>query len=320
MKKILKCSLMNFKRSFSNMMGMVISVFMIPLIVVASFYMNSHSQDTMNIAVIGDAPGFVSYLESVGISCEIMENEPDKMMMYMRKYSGAVLTENGEAVSAVSYEGEKVQEKLDSMISHSYSAEKNDNSFIKSFYVNLCILLIQAVLNMKLFISDRRNNMRERLHIMSVNRTEYMLSYLIFNWAELFIPYSLSNIICSVLFLGTSAAGCLKIAFICFVVSGLFSAIALLICSAVTDNASAIMTGNLIACFSAILSGMFGEWSNNIMRKVGSFMPQSISYTWAEKVFSSNNVINSSSVLIAVLFVMIFGSALMLYRRYDLKN
>ena len=320
MNKILKCSVMNFIRSFSNKMGMVISFVMIPLIVLVSFYMNSRDQDPMNIAIIGDAPQFTSYLEKNGISYDIMDKEPDKFLMYKRIYSGAVLTENGQAISAISYEGEIVQNDLEKIIEHNYTPEKAEKSFTKSFYVNLCILLIQAVLNMKLFINDRRNNIKDRLQIMGVSRTEYMASYLIFNWASLFIPYSLSNIVCSAIFLKTSFIGCIRILLICFVVSGLFSAIALLICSAVTDNASAIMTGNLIACFSALLSGMFGGWSNRITQTIGNCMPQSISYTWAEKVFSGGSLLNTSSILITILFTVIFLSALILYRRNDQKN
>ena len=320
MKKILKCAAVNYMRSFGNKMGMIISVVMIPLIVLLSFYMNSRDQDPLRIAVIGDAPQLVSYLEEAGVSYDIMDDVPDKLMMYKRVYSGAIMTENGEAVSAVSYEGDEVQKALENVIIGDYAPEKAEKSFARAFYVNLCILLIQAVLNMKLFISDRRNNIKERLQIMGVSLAEYMTSYLIFNWAALFLPYCISNIVCSVLFLGTSAVGCLRIMFICFVVSGLFSAMALLICSAVTDNASAIMTGNLIACFSALLSGVFGGWSSKVMRVIGNCMPQSISYTWADKIFSGNTVLNSSSALIAVLFTVIFGSALILYRRNERKN
>lgn len=320
MNKILKCSVMNFIRSFNNKMGMVISIFMIPLIVLVSFYINSRNQDPMNIAVIGDAPQFISYLEKTGISYDIMNKEPDEFLMYKRIYSGAVFTENGKAISAVSYEGETVQNNLEKIIEHDYTPEKAEKSFTKAFYINLCILLIQAVLNMKLFISDRRNNIKERLQIMGVNRTEYMASYLIFNWAALFLPYSFSNIICSILFLKTSAVECIRILFICFIVSGLFSAIALLICSAVTDNASAIMTGNLIACFSALLSGMFGGWSSRIMQIIGNCMPQSISCTWAEKVFSGGSLLNTSSMLIFIIFAVIFLSALILYKRNDQNN
>lgn len=320
MKKIFKCAAVNYRRSFSNKMGMIISVIMLPLIVLFSFYMNSSDQAPMRIAVIGNAPQLVSYLENKGISYDIMDDIPDKLTMYKRVYSGAIMTENGKAVSAVSYEGDEVQKAMDSVIQRDYVPEKSKNSFSEAFYMNLCILLIQAVLNMKLFISDRQNNIKERLQIMGVSLTEYMSSYLVFNWASMFLPYCISNIVCSLLFLNTSIAGCFKIMFICFVVTGLFSALALLICSAVRDNSSAIMTGNLIACFSAILSGVFGSWSSKMMRVIGKCMPQSISYTWADKVFSGNTVLNSSSALMAVLFTAIFCLALIMYRRNERIN
>jgi len=49
-------------------------------------------------------------------------------------------------------------------------------------------------------------------------------------------------------------------------------------------------------------------------------MPQSISYTWADKVFSGNTVLNSSSALMAVLFTAIFCLALIMYRRNERIN
>ncbi|WP_242631615.1 ABC transporter permease [Sedimentibacter sp. zth1] len=232
----------------------------------------------------------------------------------MRCYIGTVIIKS-DTSSVISYNGANTEQMLEMILKREYVNQEADKSFPKAFYLNLCILLIQAVLNMKLFVSDRQNDIMNRLQIMGLQKSQYLISYLFFNWAALFIPYSISNIICNIIFFGSTMIENIKILFICFIVTGLFASIAQLICSSVKDNASVIMVGNIIACFTTLLSGMFGSWNNRILKAVGNCMPQSISYRWVDKIFHQGSIINSSFLLIITLFIVILCSTLLIYNK-----
>lgn len=316
MVKIMNCVLININRNFSNVISMVIALLIIPLVVVASFYINNLNGKTTKIAIVGDEPGLISYLEENNIPYVAKKEKPNKEDIYLRRYVGTIVTD-GQDETIISYNGKKVEKYLAAIVGRMYEPVESGNGFPKAFYLNLCIILIQAVLNMKMFISDRRNNIINRLYVMGFGRNKYLLSYLIFNWIALFIPYSLSNIICNIVYFGSTFMESMKILLICFVVTGLFASIALLICACVKDNASAIMVGNIIACFTALLSGMFGKWENKALQVISDFMPQKLSYSWVEKIYNGGGIINIYFIAIICLFAIITVATSIIYKQVN---
>ncbi|WP_242631614.1 hypothetical protein [Sedimentibacter sp. zth1] len=73
MKNIIKCFCINVIRNFSNSMSMIISVLIIPIVVLTSFYINNLSGDNVKIAVVGEDSQFIQYLEENHISYDLKE-------------------------------------------------------------------------------------------------------------------------------------------------------------------------------------------------------------------------------------------------------
>ncbi len=320
MSKIWNCVKVYFIRNSSNSLGVILTVLILPCVVLLSFYY-THTAKTANvIAVVDSNYELTEYLSTQHIQFELKEFKPLKDEVFMRKYCGLIY-KDGDKYKAISYSGEKNQERLNSIINYSYEPEKKVNGgYPEAFYLSLCILLIQAVINMKLFVDDRRNSIIGRMSVIGVSTFQYLCSMIIFNWIIMLIPYGLSNVVFNRIFFESDIVMDVKILFICMLTTAFFSIIAMAICVLATDNSSTIMIGNIVACFTAILSGMFGTIKSKGMIIVSDIMPQKLCYLWVKKVFLQDNIINSFFIKICVgcFFVLILSNVI--YRKNNLYN
>ncbi|MGT2749835.1 ABC transporter permease [Streptococcus orisasini] len=317
MRKIFKCFQINIIRNFSDNMGVIFSVIIMPLVVVAAFYATNLPNATEKIAVIGGSETFTHYLDKNQISYDKLKALPEKQDIYMRNYSGVIKKQNGK-VTVISYKGSQYRRELQLITKQKYSfnEEKNNSEkFPNAFYLSMSILLIQAVLNMRLFVNDRINDTSKRLRVIGIKNSQYLSSHLLFNWAALFIPFGLANVICNRLFFGSSMIEDLKVILISFIVTGLFSALAVLICTLVKDNGSAIMVGNIVACFTVLLSGMFGNFHNTILKAISQCMPQKISFNWVNEIFHHGDIVGGNFLLILIMFTVSMLLAVGFYNR-----
>lgn len=314
MKKIISSFKLNIARNYSNKISVVMSIIIIPLVVIVSFY-SIRTDSLGTVAVVGDDESLISYLEENDIDYEIKEKAPIKEELYMRLYVGTIFCDR-QNTTIESYYGSKKAEVLQSLADRCYVGRTDKKEFSDAFFISLCIVLIQAVLNMKMFISDRKNGIMSRLRISNFSSAMYVFSYLLFNWMAIFIPYGISLCIGNAIFLNADILENLKILFISFIVSGLFSSIALFICVCVKDNASTIMMGNIIAVFTTLLSGMFGSIENKVFVAVSRCMPQRISYMWVDKVFHEGNMFNVHLGIIVMLGCCFYILSELLFRKW----
>ena len=306
MRQIFKCFQINITRSLNNSMEIIFSLIIVPVVVIAAFYAVNSPNTIEKIAVIGENKAFIQYLDKNRVSYDQLDTLPDKIDIYMRNYSGAIKNQDGK-VTVISYKGTKYKQELQLISEQNYAYNENESGLDKfphAFYLSMSILLIQAVLNMRLFISDRMNDMSKRLRMIGIKSNQYLSSYILFNWISLFIPFGITNAICNRLFFKSSIIEDLNVIFISFVVTGLFSALAILICTFVNDNGSAIMVGNIIACFTVLFSGMFGDFQNNILKFISQFMPQRISFNWVNSIFNHGNITEGNFLFIIIIFVL----------------
>ncbi|GAW69329.1 ABC transporter permease [Streptococcus mutans] len=319
MRKIFKCFQINITRSFSNNMGVIFSMIIMPLVVIAAFYATNLPNTTEKIVVIGESKAFTQYLDKNQVSYNKLKTLPEKQDIYMRNYSGVIKKQNGK-VTVISYKGSKYKQELQLIAKQKYSSNKGKSSsekFPNAFYLSMSILLVQAVLNMKLFVSDRINDTSKRLRVIGIKNSQYLSSHLLFNWAALFVPFGFVNVICNRLFFGSSITEDLKVVLISFIVTGLFSALAILICTLVNDNGSAIMIGNIVACFTVLLSGMFGNFHNKILEAISQCMPQKISFNWVNGIFHHGDIVGGNFLLILIMFAISMLLAVGFYNRYN---
>ncbi|HEO6694105.1 TPA: ABC transporter permease [Streptococcus agalactiae] len=317
MGKIFKCFQINIIRNFSDNMGVIFSLIIMPLVVFAAFYATNLPNATEKIAVIGESETFIQYLDKNQISYDKLKALPEKQDIYMRNYSGVIKKQNGK-VTVISYKGSQYRRELQLIAKKKYSSnkEKNDSEkFPNAFYLSMSILLVQAVLNMRLFVNDRTNDTSKRLRVIGIKNSQYLSSHLLFNWVALFIPFGLVNVICNRLFFGSSMIEDLKVILISFIVTGLFSALAVLICTLVKDNGSAIMVGNIVACFTVLLSGMFGNFHNKILKAISQSMPQKISFNWVNEIFHRGDIVGENFLLILIMFTVSMLFAVGFYNR-----
>jgi ABC-type MDR transport system permease component len=287
-------------------MEIIFSLIIVPVVVIAAFYAVNSPNTIEKIAVIGENKAFIQYLDKNRVSYDQLDTLPDKIDIYMRNYSGAIKNQDGK-VTVISYKGTKYKQELQLISEQNYAYNENESGLDKfphAFYLSMSILLIQAVLNMRLFISDRMNDMSKRLRMIGIKSNQYLSSYILFNWISLFIPFGITNAICNRLFFKSTIIEDLNVIFISFVVTGLFSALAILICTFVNDNGSAIMVGNIIACFTVLFSGMFGDFQNNILKFISQFMPQRISFNWVNSIFNHGNITEGNFLFIIIIFVL----------------
>ncbi|EGJ44844.1 ABC transporter permease [Streptococcus sanguinis] len=306
MRQIFKCFQINITRSLNNSMEIIFSLIIVPVVVIAAFYAVNSPNTIEKIAVIGENKAFIQYLDKNRVSYDQLDTLPDKIDIYMRNYSGAIKNQDGK-VTVISYKGTKYKQELQLISEQNYAYNENESGLDKfphAFYLSMSILLIQAVLNMRLFISDRMNDMSKRLRMIGIKSNQYLSSYILFNWISLFIPFGITNAICNRLFFKSTIIEDLNVIFISFVVTGLFSALAILICTFVNDNGSAIMVGNIIACFTVLFSGMFGDFQNNILKFISQFMPQRISFNWVNSIFNYGNITEGNFLFIIIIFVL----------------
>jgi len=306
MRQIFKCFQINITRSLNNSMEIIFSLIIVPVVVIAAFYAVNSPNTIEKIAVIGENKAFIQYLDKNRVSYDQLDTLPDKIDIYMRNYSGAIKNQDGK-VTVISYKGTKYKQELQLISEQNYAYNENESGLDKfphAFYLSMSILLIQAVLNMRLFISDRMNDMSKRLRMIGIKSNQYLSSYILFNWISLFIPFGITNAICNRLFFKSTIIEDLNVIFISFVVTGLFSALAILICTFVNDNGSAIMVGNIIACFTVLFSGMFGDFQNNILKFISQFMPQRISFNWVNSIFNHGNITEGNFLFIIIIFVL----------------
>lgn len=318
MRRIWSSFKLNMVRNYSNKLSIVMTMLVIPLVVIASFYVTKIDGNLGTIAVVGENNSLIRYLEDNNIDYEIKNKVPSTQDVYMRSYIGTIKTENN-IETYISYCGEQKSKFIEKIILRDYSIQDKKGNIPEAFFLSLSILLIQAVLNMKMFIEDRRKDIIARLKLEDFNEWNYILSYLIFNWISLLIPYGISVLICSIVFFQVSFIRLITLFIVCIFITGLFSGIALLICCCIKDNASAIMSGNIIAVFSTLLSGMFGKTDNNIFLYISNYMPQKRSYLWLKSMYDGYGMININLFWIIICFIITVLMAAIIYIKSEKK-
>lgn len=320
MLKILSCLKVYFIRNSSNYLGVILTIIILPCVVFLSCYYTKTSKYKDVIAVVDSNNELTEYLNKQNIQYDLKESKPSEDELFMRKYSGLIY-KAGAVYKGISYSGEKDQERLDSIINYSYEPEEILNGgYPEAFYLSLCILLIQAVINMKIFIDDRRNSIIGRMNVIGVSTYQYLFSMILFNWVTMSIPYGIANVVFNRIFFKSNLETDIKVLAICILTTGFFAIIAMGICVLATDNSSTIMIGNIIACFTAILSGMFGTVKSKELTIVSNFMPQRLCYMWAKKSLVQGNIINSFFVLICMVCLLVYVLSNMIYRKNTLYS
>jgi len=316
---ILRCLRNNLIRNFSNNLGIICSMFIVPLVVIASFYVTKLNLSSDTIATLNVNQNFIEYLNDNNISYSQLNDYPTKFEIYTQKFNGVIQYEGNE-YKTFSYKGNAFKKELDSIVDRKYSKVAHNtktSSISLAIFHASSILLIQTVLNMKLFIDDRKNGVLQRLRIVGVKDYQYLSSYFLFNWLSVAFPFTLATVLSNNYFLGSNVKIDLEIITICFIITVLFSMLALLICTIVRDNTSAIMVGNIVACFSILLSGMFGSPRIYLLNRLGDFMPQKIAYSWFKIVVENHTILNHNlAIILSVCILSFFVSKFLFTKLY----
>lgn len=317
--KILRCFQNNVIRNFSNNLGTICSMLILPVVVITSFYVTKLDLSNDTIATVNVNQNLIKYLNENHINYSRLDNYPTKFDIYTRKFTGVIQYEGNE-YKTYSFKGNTYKKELDLIVARKYSKAvyKGKTAPLSvAIFQSSSILLIQTVLNMKLFIDDRKNGVSQRLRIIGVKDYQYLISYFIFNWLSVAIPFCITTLLCYKFILASHTVGYLTVLFVGLLIAMMFSMLALLICTAVRDNASAIMVGNIVACFTALLSGMFGEFKNGILKWVSEFMPQKLAYNWINSVVIRDiHFFDSHLVLILIICISSFILTQKLYSKF----
>ena len=313
MNEIIVCVAMNLKRCRSNIMGTLVTVILLPVFIIG-IAVAGKDNHVGKIAICNGNQHIFEYLDENNIIYQVFDIKELKQ----KKLEGS-----GEYLGYISYDiagnvmdyGTYIKkgEIIEQVVDQTYRVKKEDINFLQNIVpVLVSLIFLESVLNMKLYLKDRHIGMMARLKVLGIKNQAYCFATLLYTWLFMFVPIMISFLIVryglkvdfefsflsTIIFIGVT------------IILGSLCAFSL--CSVISNEASAIMVGNVLAVITSIISGLFGEWDK--LKVIGNIMPQKILLNWMNS-FSYNKPWNISLYVVVAYILILYVFVLQVNNR-----
>ncbi|WP_238861417.1 ABC transporter permease [Clostridium sp. YIM B02569] len=302
MERIIALIINNMKRIKNNKISLIITFLIIPISIGFACFTASKDLVSGKVAIIGSDKEYIDYLVSQKIDYDELNAPPSNSDIIEGKYIGTIYLpiSEGKYVNYRGQDNEKILKKLvDKKSIVSYS--NNDKLGLIYGYVVLFVI-IQAVLNMKLYTQNRELGILKRICSTGTSFSNYIICEVIYNFLMVFIPTIFSIYIFKFIFNVKFNASYVEIILLTALITILAISIALFICTVIQDSDSAIMTGNIVALFTTILSGAFMPINcGGLIQMTSNIMPQKIFLDIVSCVEKNGNLLYYNLLIILLI-------------------
>lgn len=312
MERIVALIINNIRRIKNNKISLIITFLIIPISIGFACFTASKDLVSGKVAIIGSDKEYIDYLVSQKINYDELNAPPSNSDIIEGKYIGAIYLpiSEGKYINYRGQDNERILEKLLSKESIASSSNRNALTLIYG-YVALFVI-IQAVLNMKLYTQNRELGILKRICSTGTSFSNYIICEVIYNFLMIFIPTIFSIYIFKLIFNVKFNASYIEIILLTALITILAISIALFICTVIRDSDSAIMTGNIVALFTTILSGAFMPINcGGLIQMTSDIMPQKIFLDIVSSIGENSNLLyDKFLIILSISIVLVIFSIL----------